>query len=475
MELLKKVDVSIENKVIGYMVTSTPILNEIRNIVDPSHFESPIARIVSGWVIDFYDRTNEAPGKAIADIYMMKKDSISEADAQLVYAFLQNCSEKWQPTNFEYSKKITVDYIQERSMKKLVERLNSKVGTSIQECQAIIAEYIKPETYHSKSIDILNDSGFVSNAFNEEDEELFVLPGDLGKVTGNFCRGDFVSFLAPPKRGKTWWMMDLAMTAFLQGCKVLFISLEMTEKQMARRFWQFLSGCSRDGKEADSAYFEPIGEDRWELIPSKYNTIKVDNRIESIEKIQANFKKYSNGGELKLRRYDTGSLSLRDLKNELKTLEMFENFVPDVIVLDYADIMKMNNTKDKRFSLDELWLGLRGLNMETNSCLITASQAGRATVTGDKDADESDIAEAVSKLNHVTKMITINQNKEDKKNGVYRLNCNTTRDGGVVYDTAVVTSCLAIGRPYMDCHLLGNVDMGRTKDDSPKVSQFHRS
>ena len=130
------------------------------------------------------------------------------------------------------------------------------------------------------------------------------------------------------------------------------------------------------------------------------------------------------------------------MKSELKVLSVFENFVPDVIVLDYADIMALPPGKERRLQLDELWLGLRNITLDMNNLIVTASQTGRETVGGKRDADESNIAEAV------------------------RMSCQTMRDGRESFDQLVVVNCLEIGRPWMDDKFMNEVNFPRESDSS---------
>ena len=125
--------------------------------------------------------------------------------------------------------------------------------------------------------------------------------------------------------------------------------------------------------------------------------------------------------------------------------------------MDYADIMALPPGKEKRHQLDALWMGLKGITNEKNILIITASQTGRETVGGKRDADETNIAEAVSKLNHVNRMVTINRSKKDKRMGIYRMSCQTMRDGKECFDQLVVCSCLEIGRPWMDDRFMAEV------------------
>lgn len=463
---IEKVDISVESRILGNLITSTELLGKVRSIIDPTLFESPISRIVGQWVLDYFDRLGSAPEKAVSDIYIARQSELKEADANLVYGFLKNCSASWKPSNVQYAEKMASDFFQRRSLDRLIESLKTKASTgNVDGAQRLIAEYVKPEVIHSKSIDLLHEVAPIQHAFQNEDEELFPLRGGMNKLVGGpLCRGELVAFLAPPKSGKTWWMIDSAITAMTRGQKVLFISLEMTEDQMTRRFWQALSGRSRYGEEAPGSTFESAADGKWNLVLGSRPTEKVSTSEEDIRVVQ---KAYLNvtEGNLKFRCYPTGSLTLQKLQSELKVLEVFENFIPDVIVLDYADIMQLPPGKEKRHQLDALWLGLRGITTAMNNLIITASQTGRETVGGKRDADESNIAEAVSKLNHVTRMITINRSKEDKRMGIYRMSCQTMRDGKECFDQLVVCNCLEIGRPWMEDRFMQEVNFPRDLEE----------
>lgn len=462
---IERVDISVESRILGNLITSTELLGRVRQIIDPTLFESPISRTVGQWVIDYFDRLGQAPEKAITDIYIARKSELKEADADLVYSFLKNCSASWKPSNVKYAEDMASDFFQRKSLDRLAESIKSKANSgSVESAQRLIAEYVRPEVIHSRSIDLLRDAGPIQHAFQNDEEELFSLRGGLNRLVGGpLCRGELVAFLAPPKAGKTWWMIDSAVTAMTRSQKVLFISLEMTEEQMVRRFWQALSGCSRYGEEAPGSTFELNGS-KWDLVTGTRETSKVDVSEEAIRQVQSTYLSVTEG-LLKIRCYPTGTLSLQKLQSELKVLEVFENFVPDVIVLDYADIMKLPSGREKRHQLDELWLGLRGITTEKKNLIITASQTGRETVAGKRDADEGNIAEAVSKLNHVTRMITINRGREDKKRGTYRLSCQTMRDGAECFEQLVVCHCLAIGRPWMEDRFISEVNFPRDSED----------
>lgn len=456
----EKVDVSIERRVLSNLIMSTKLMARCRRVGSPSLFESTMSRVVSGWVWDYYDRMGEAPGKAITDLYTQRRGELQEADADLVADYLSTCSDEWMPTNDALAQEMALKYFQERALSELSDKLSRAVKTGDpSQGLRLIADFTRPEVQVTKSVSMFKDVGAVSGAFQDDGEEVFHLPGEMGYMTGPFIREDFVTFLAPAKRGKTWHLIDVAKTAALQGASVLFVSLEMSESQMIRRFWQNLSATSRYGEEAPWPIFQDNG-DKWVLVDNVTRTKRVNTDSDMIKKTMDGFRKMSRGGRLELRSYPTGTLSVTGLKAELKNMEVYENFVPEVIVLDYADIMDHGRGDSERDKLNNTWKGLRGLAQERKAVIVTASQTGRQTFKGSKDVGVDDVAEDIRKIAHVTKAININQSPEEQARGIYRMECTTQRDGAVIHDQVVCTSCLAIGRPILDMKFLSRVDMG---------------
>ena len=464
----EKIDISMERKVLSNLIMSTQLLAACRNVGSPSLFESTMGKAVAQWVWDFYDACGVAPGTAIGDVYAQRIHELQDADRTMVHAFLSRASDEWLPSNLGYAEKMAVRYFQTRAMVLLRDQLDRDIAADdIDGGYRHVADFTRPEVVKSSAVDIFRDAVKIREAFTSQGESLFSFPSYLGRVIGSIILEDFIAFVAPPKRGKTWWLMAMAMIAALQGLCVLFVSLEMPEPQMLRRFWQMLTGTSRYGEDAPWPVF--IEDGNGFKIEDK---VKPTDRVEladgAIEKMQKSLRRTARGGRLELMSFPTYSLSVAGLRNELKKLEVYSNFVPMLICVDYADIMDHGRGESERDRLNRTWAGLRGLAMERKCVIATASQSNRETVDGAKDASEKNLAEDIRKLAHVTKLVTINQTEEEKERGIYRIGCKTQREGQPVFDQVVCTNCLTIGRPWLECQMLSNVDMGTSEDYTPE-------
>lgn len=458
----EKLDLSEERRILAALVTSTELLTRLGGVVQARAFETAFARTVAGWVVEYYQAIGQAPGRALVDIFAKKKTEIRDEDElDLVTEFLRNLSADWEqaePTNVDYLCKAATEYFKIRALAHLKNQLETAIDKGdFQLGEKLVGEFRRPETYSGRGVDILRDTDKIVAAFTSEADALFRFPGALGRVIGSFERGDFVAFMGPPKRGKSWWLQQAALTALLAGLRVLVVNLEMLEPQVIRRMWAGLTGTAPNiPRDADMPRFYQHGDGGvWgvERAPIPAEAFRETRTKAAVELEQRLVRRAIRGGGLRLECRDTKSFSVRDLRAILHNLEAYENFVPDVVVVDYADIMRSDSgEREERHRLNAIWTDLRGIAQEKRICLFTASQTGRAVMKG-KDAKEFDVAEDMRKVAHVTKLITINATDAEKQAGLYRLACRITREGEQIFDQAVVTACLHIGRPHLASRL----------------------
>lgn len=466
-----KLDTSEERRILAQMITTTSFLTKLKEVAEPKLFESGFARIVAGWVWEFFDRIGEAPGKAIEDIYIRRKSDVpDEEDAELIGEFLGNLSRDWaryQASSPEYSADGATEYFKIRSLLHLREQLDGLISSRDHaNAERVVAEYRRVQRPEGSGIDLLTDANAIIRAFSRQESALFNLPGDLGQMIGPISRGDFVGILGPMKRGKSWWLWFFAYRATLLGFKSLFISCEMMEEEVTRRSWQCFLGEPEDPKQVTLPYFAEDG-DRYEIGWRKATKKGVPRDRESVEKLQAKYRRACRAGEVRIEVFPSGTAGISEIETLLANLELYEGFIPDVIVIDYADILKASNGRDEhRHQLDSIWKRLRGLAQEKNCAVVTASQSGRKTLRKDVGAD--DISEDIRKVAHVTHLITLSATDREKEAGVMRLKCPIRRNGAPRADQVVVLTGFDIGRPYLDSRFRKSVnlpDLGEGEED----------
>ena len=449
----EKLNVLNERDLLIGLITSEKFCREICPILNPRLLEVEYAKIVSGWVKDFYNNFKKAPQKDIMKIYRSRCEEISDEDLQdNILTFIEKvCNDYDNLKNFndDYVLEQTILYLKGRSLKNLSEDIDSYLTTGdISKAENTIVKYKSVEKNSGKAVSLLFNKEAVINSFTQDNELLFNFPGAYGSVVGDIHREDFVSYLAPMKRGKTFALIDAGVVGIQNGLKVLHVSAEMSENQVLRRYWTALSGqLNKDKDDINYSYFEKDG-DKWEIKQKVISRKAVS--IEEIEKKQKHFRRLFRGGDIRVLATPAYSWTIERLDAEIDNLVEQEGFIPDVIIVDYADIMAPSEKGDYRNQLDGIWKRLRGMAQKRKAVVFTASQSGRASI--DKNADSKDIAEDIRKLAHITSMVALNQTPAEKKAGILRLKQLAVREGEQEFREAVCTQCLTIGRIVTDSH-----------------------
>ena len=128
-----------------------------------------------------------------------------------------------------------------------------------------------------------------------------------------------------------------------------------------------------------------------------------------------------------------------------------EGFVPDVIVIDYADILAAErSTNDARSQVNDTWKALRRLSQTRHALVLTATQAD-AKSYGKASQTLKNFSEDKRKYAHITAMYTINQTIQEKQQNIYRIGSLLIREGYTNPNKEIgIVHCLDVGRPYVD-------------------------
>ena len=290
---------------------------------------------------------------------------------------------------------------------------------------------IKEENYESV-LNIMKDAVYkgspstIGHDFFEDHEARFVLVDratcatglkELDQKTvlnGGLGRGEIGIVVAPTGVGKSHWLVAMGSEALRRGKNVLHYTFELTETAVGIRYDSNL--CK---------------------IPSS-------NVYENKEKV---LKTYSEKdlGRLIIKQYPTGTASVVTIRNHLEKLAM-KDFVPSIIVIDYADIMRSTRTYDSlRHELKLVYEELRNLAMEMNIPIWTASQANREASKADIVGLEN-MSEAYGKAMVADVVVSLSRKPLEKATGAGRLFVAKNRAGrdGIMFPIRIDTSMSTI-------------------------------
>jgi len=268
---------------------------------------------------------------------------------------------------------------------------------------------VSPEVCLSWYNESLNPSRLITSGIPHLDH---ALGGGLG-------RGELGVIFGPPKRGKSMALINMAygalcsngiidpVTAELRPLRVAYYTLEMNLERLAMRFDARLCGQYLDYRAS---------------APEKFVEIVTERRKQHIH------------GELFIKHYPTRTMTPSLLRTHLSLLQS-DGWAPDLLIVDYADIMKAERrTEDMRHAQAGIYEDLRTIAHDYNCAVWTGSQANRSSM--DKPTlNIGDLAESFEKAAIADALIAMCQTKEEVEAQESRLVLAALRnaeDGGAI-------------------------------------------
>lgn len=297
----------------------------------------------------------------------------------------------------------------------------------------------------------------------EELEEVIKLDGPIGLFFDRCLeREGLVAFLAAEKRGKTRWLTWVAWQAMNQRRRVAWFGCgDMNRGQYMRRlgplvsqrpFWpepwetptaaevrevEVVEGARRKRFVVSAEDEHQAPSERLALGDAWRKYLKCLDRLKS------------HGRLFWTSFHANNTLTIQKLESILDRRESQDNWRPDVLVVDYADIMAMPKARESRDQHNLLWKELRRLSQERRCLLLTATQASKESQRCEL-VSMAHASEDKRKVAEATAMIGVNVDSWEKKQQVCRLNWAAGRETKYSSDEVLYCAgCWSIGNPAM--------------------------
>ena len=264
---------------------------------------------------------------------------------------------------------------------------------------------------------ILNESGhaFVDD-FEARYQETFRYPVTTGiPLLDDVCHGglgkkEFGVIVGGTGSGKSMVLSYMAAMAMAAGYTVFYYTLELADIVIGRRIDACLTGIPQEG-----------------LMTRKEEVFK---RISEFP------------GKILIKEFPGGHRTLLSKVINHTKKEVKAGNVPDVIFLDYADLLKTTaNFSEKRINLEELFDELRGTAQELGVAFWTVSQTNRGGYQTEQ-VDLNDISESFGKVFCADLVVTIARTLEQKELDLATFQIAKNRNGrdGLIFDGVLDTS-----------------------------------
>ena len=242
---------------------------------------------------------------------------------------------------------------------------------------------------------IKNNNGQTSTGWPSVDKKLY----------GGFNRGELNIFAAASGGGKSLFLANLGVNWAMLGLNVVYLTFELSENLVAMRLDSMMTGIST------REIFKSIDD--------------VELKVKMAEK---------RAGSIQIKYMPSGK-NCNDIRAYLKEYQVKKGQKPDVLLIDYLDLMMPLSVKvspsdlfvkDKYVSEE-----LRNLAMETQCITVTASQLNRSAVE-EIEFDHSHISGGLSKIQTADNVIGIFTSRAMKERGRYQIQFMKTRSSSGV-------------------------------------------
>ena len=381
-----------------------------QDCVKPKYFESEVHIDLARLITEYYEKYESAPtadaiGEEVRALCAgsKTKEALSDQYAQTLANMVQ-----MDLSDAEYVKDKVVQFGRKQALTQAIldsvddvqrgrdfERVEARINTATQVGQDIgdfgtfyfDADAIKERmaSYDTRDIEKVP----TGNAMLDR-----IMAGGLG-------RGELGIVIAPPGSGKTLSLVNFGASGKVNGKDVVHFSLEMSEERVAHRY--------------DSHYTN-----------KDFNFIKEhrDAVTQSLSMLATAVE-----GQLVIKSYPTRSCTVARLRSYLTSLKLAKGISPDVVIVDYPDLMRPTQTyAERRTELEILYEELRGVAQEFDCAVWGASQTNRGALAKEV-VTIADLAESFGKAAVADFMIAISQTKEEKARGELRYYVAKSRNG----------------------------------------------
>lgn len=445
-------------------------------------------------------------------ISKLRETNIPKKKAELIEEILESLSDEFEKDSIdiEYLTEQTVIYSKTCKLNAYIEEIQDKADSGdVIGAESLIDEYTPPEDIQSSAVIPLNSSKQIKEAFDQATKPLIRYPGDLGDLLNySMTRESFVAFMGQSKGGKSWFLLDAMFRSAKQGRKVVFVQCgDMSQAQTERRQGIYLYKKSDMKKYCGTQYIpvmdcihnqngnceekhreDPDGEFPFDGL-SKDEIVKLTKHdlIQAMEEYPDHLpcyeckrrkmsqfkgtiwykvrepvtpltwkdlyklinKKHKHVlSNMRIITYPSEMLTMAKLNQEVDILEK-TGFTPDVLILDYIDLVAADNdtrNEQRRDQINYKWQRSRRLSQERKILFLTVTQSdaqgfNKQFLTKDNFNNDKRC------LDHVTAMFGINISRNEKMKGIYRINDIAGRETEEGYVN--VLQRLQIGRPIL--------------------------
>jgi hypothetical protein len=421
---------SLQEDLLSLLVHSDEHGKVIAKTIPANLFEGDYRHIAEK-ALDFWTQYNAAPKQHIADLLSDILEDKQDRRRATYQRILVQMIEVLPQINVNYVLRSMGDHIEEMRFKAIIleaaEKIDAQGHNGVKEAKNLFQNFFKETNKQFDAALRLNDIDKMLAYLAASQSEFKTGIKDLDAANIVPMRGKIFLAIASTGRGKTWLLIQLGKMAFLQRKKVLHITLEIEAEEVLQRYHQALFGAAKkeDVNKIATMKFDKKGN--LDQIVSQSVNIPFNFNSKAIrEELQTRVNHFgSRSSNFIIKRFAMSTLTIEQYEAYLEYLSVVEGFEPDLVLIDYPKIMKLD-VKELRISLGRLVETLRGVAQRRNHALAAVHQGSKLSADADM-VKATHVSEDWSIIGTCDFVLTYSQTMAEKERGLARLYVDKAR------------------------------------------------
>lgn len=358
---------------------------------------------------EYTENYHDLPTIEVLEYEISRARGLNQSEYNEARDFVSSLRRPFKSPEMQFLLDETEKFCVNRSVYNAITKCISIIDDDSKVPQTAIPDILKEALAVSFDTDVGHDySSDVEDRFRKLHEQTARIPWGhrwLDKVFGGgLPRKTLSFFLAQSGGGKSLFKTHFATHFFQQGYNVLYVTLELSEERIGERI------------DANALNVDVVDIPKIDLETYK-------KKISGIAK--------STKGRLIIKEYPPTTVTTQHLRALLDELKLKRNFVPDVVMIDYLNLMASSRYKaasgaNSYTILKAVAEELRGLACERNFACITSTQMNRSAISG-SDPDMTGVSDSLGMVMTADAMIAIVRSDELDEMGQVILKCLKTR------------------------------------------------
>lgn len=367
-----------EETIVQAMIADKNFAEQMLEVLDLNYFNVEYLKQTTNLLFDFYKNYKTFPTFKI--LASLVKDKIQDTVLkEQMITYLLRIKNNTDVSDIEYVKQTSLEFCKKRALLSALE--TSLSLTEEKKYDQIRKEIEKAlQAGSEKNLGHMYDESFEMRMVKENYIPVPTPWEEINRrIKGGLGGGKLAAIAALAKVGKSHALVDLGAHAAMLGYNVVHYTLELSELDTGHRYDSRISG------------------------------IKVDNLFDQKEFVKNQLTEKLKG-KLVIKSFPTKKANVQTLRNHYANL-ISRGIVPDLIIVDYADLLKSTENYDaKRLNEEAVYEELRGWAMEVNKPIWTVTQINREGY-GIEVLTAKNLSECFAKAMIVDLFMTINRDK----------------------------------------------------------------